>query len=550
MVTTNEHNQATYDELDSLANEYLEGTLSDEKGLRLQELLSDSSELRNRYLNFIHTVTLTEQALMSNPMVEKPQPKPLASVKPLPSIRTSQTKLPSQSSGYPALAAAAVIIGIVAISLFFTSSPTSLKKADNLTSLKKADKLTFKTSEGTLFTLTHDSSLDQSPSGQSLAPGSRLQLTQGSAELTFESGVTSIVMAPADLTLRQHGNISLDHGKAWFHVPHEAIGFTVQTKDLNVVDLGTNFGVNATPQQTLAEVHVFKGKVRASACDGKQESTELTAHQAIQLAPEGSLKPIPFKPNAFFTTLPETLPYLHWSFDGTLKVTGNHPDLSDIQTSIASIPSKQHQPNIKPTYTEGIRGKAISFDGTSNYLTSNWPCISGNSPRTISFWLKLPSGWKSKTTQGLIGWGDHNLNFGKWSLLVRSPHKKKHTSSAQLILSLNNKGLAISNKPLTLGQWHHIVASYSGLPDKHGQYQTEIYIDGTRVKMTTTKQWANNSMQAQTATHTPNAQPLSIGTTIRPNSLANRRSTLKGMIDELTIFEGHMTESQIQRLAK
>jgi len=65
--------------------------------------------------------------------------------------------------------------------------------------------LVFTTAPGTQFTLVHGGS-DNAPEGMALVKGSQLQLTQGTVELTFGSGVKSIVTAPALLGL---GGIAL-----------------------------------------------------------------------------------------------------------------------------------------------------------------------------------------------------------------------------------------------------------------------------------------------------------------------------------------------------
>lgn len=106
--------------------------------------------------------------------------------------------------------------------------------------------------------------------------GDRLQsgaydLGQGE-ELEFQmvSDVKIRCEGPAKLKLENPMKISLQTGKITAVVPKQAIGFTVQTPELNVTDLGTVFGVEID-DETGVEVVVIQGSVdveRASARSG------------------------------------------------------------------------------------------------------------------------------------------------------------------------------------------------------------------------------------------------------------------------------------------
>lgn len=526
MIASHDYDQDLYDELDALTNGWLEGLLNDSESERLQALLRGSSELRSLYLTLIHTDTLAQQALKSQPIIAEP-------LIPVETILTEQKRRAVRTS---VLAAAAVIaIGVMVMSFFLAPKP-------------EAGELTFQTSQGTHFTLSHDSSHDELPTGQAMVEGSRLQISQGTVELTFPSGVKSLVMAPADITLRKNGHLTLDLGTAWFHVPEKAIGFTVQTKHLKVVDLGTKFGISTDPEHVLTEVHVFKGKVRATARHGRKEEVVITANHALELDPTGRLKPITCQPSTFLTTLPDTLPHLHWSFDDTLDVTGTHPDASGIPTTATSSDTARSS---GAEFAAGKRGQALSLDGRGSYVITDWPGFDGDRPRTVSFWLKLPENWQAKRTQGLVGWGSSNIKNAKWALVVRSPRKAKYAKQtskhADLFLALGRKMSPVSLK-ISLGQWHHIAASYSGTPDGLGRYLSEIYIDGELATLRSSKSsWA---APLSTSIHGQASQPLSIGVNIRSDRASASRHYLHGMIDDLTIFEGYMTAEEIKRLAE
>ena len=169
--------------------------------------------------------------------------------------------------------------------------------------------VSFDPSPGTQFTLTHASEADL-PKETCLQAGSQLQLSQGTVELSFQSGVRSIITAPADLTLHNGNTLILNTGAAWFQVPESAVGFTVRTKELKVVDLGTEFGVIAK-LGGHDEVHVFKGEVEASTPGAQKKSTKLVAGEARRSDSTDGLAVIKPRNKSFLMKRPTSLAAYH-----------------------------------------------------------------------------------------------------------------------------------------------------------------------------------------------------------------------------------------------
>ncbi len=97
--------------------------------------------------------------------------------------------------------------------------------------------------------------------GDQLAAGEQLELAAGVVELRFDAGVRVVLQGPARAKLTSATAMRLQSGKMTAEVLRpEARGFQVQTPKGNVVDLGTEFGIEVTPSQDV-EVHVFKGEV-------------------------------------------------------------------------------------------------------------------------------------------------------------------------------------------------------------------------------------------------------------------------------------------------
>lgn len=99
--------------------------------------------------------------------------------------------------------------------------------------------------------------------GDTLASGQRLTLTEGFAELTTARGAIAVLQAPCEIELLDDDNALRLHAGKLLGVCEtpSSKGFRVHTPHLDVVDLGTRFGVAiGASGGTLAEV--FEGSIR------------------------------------------------------------------------------------------------------------------------------------------------------------------------------------------------------------------------------------------------------------------------------------------------
>jgi hypothetical protein len=126
---------------------------------------------------------------------------------------------------------------------------------------------------------------------QEVIPGV-LKINSGTLTLRFRSGVTLTMFGPVTLQVESDMLVKLAKGQATAHVPHWARGFTVETPDAKVVDLGTRFGVDAR-NAGLTEVVVFEGEVDVTPATGNATSpTRLTQGEAARVDNFGSLSRI------------------------------------------------------------------------------------------------------------------------------------------------------------------------------------------------------------------------------------------------------------------
>ncbi|BDS05462.1 hypothetical protein NT6N_05020 [Oceaniferula spumae] len=438
-------------------------------------------------------------------------------------------------------AAALVLISLITMRLFFTPE------------VVVDDSLSFETAPGTLFTLTHNEA-NENPKAMQMDIESRLQISQGTVELNFASGVSAIIQGPADITLHDHDRLYMGFGTGWFNVPQKAIGFTVVTRELNIVDLGTEFGVISDPGKD-DEVHVFKGKVRVEALHGVKKETTLTANQAVLVRPYGRFQVVDNNPPVFQKTLPKTLPHMHWSFD-------SRDDLLASNTIItaANLHHQLHSSS-KPSQadlTSGPFGKALALDGISNYLETDWAGILGDRPRTVAFWLKMPNRRAPELMphqqHTVVGWGTqqsgHSSNLSinsKWTIHFDYAENKPP------ILNMSYGGFWYYTRETELDDnaWHHVAVTYSGESDHAGNPVTRLFIDGQAHKIhPASHPPVRTHEDGQVMIDTMEKTPLVIGATLsrEGQELIAPNQFLQAKIDELYIIEGVINEDSIRQL--
>ena len=500
--------------LTDLIEQWFDNLISDNDLAQLKaELLANKDSLK-------HYVSLAEMhSLLGQAVTTK---LPQSNVVPIELIVRRQRRKTVRIASFAA--AALIIIGVIVMSLLIVP--------------EKQQGLAFETSPGSLFEITHTQSDLDASDGFTMENGSRLQLSQGTVKLIFNSGVKSIIIAPADITLSGYNQLQLDQGTAWFQVPKGAEGFEVTTNDLKIVDLGTEFGVISDPDGH-GEVHVFKGEVELTSLRQEDEVANLTKNQARKLNTTGPLEEIDANPNAFFVSLPDSLPYIHWSFDGQdqLKVTGNHPAVENLHIEAEQGGEANFYPD------EGRFGKALALNG-NEIIQTDWHGIDRDNPRTVTFWIKLSI--EDIKTSSILGWGKTIAGQGGtqdfYIYAYQSP------DGASIGLSLGSFWLG-SKTNIADGKWHHIAYSLTGKDNASGEPETHCYIDGKSEILTTHhggRLLADTGM-LDTADKESGSDPLWMfghKWSWKPEPSISRA------IDEVFIFQGALGHADILKLYK
>ncbi|MDC2887676.1 FecR family protein [Psychrosphaera algicola] len=118
--------------------------------------------------------------------------------------------------------------------------------------------------------------------GDSVKPG-QLHLSEGFLELEFYRGAQLKISGPAAINIINEERVELISGKVMTDVPKVAIGFTIDTPNSEIIDLGTEIGVEVT-KDGLSQVHVFEGLVEVRNDLGYQQLIE--KGQAINFSGE------------------------------------------------------------------------------------------------------------------------------------------------------------------------------------------------------------------------------------------------------------------------
>ncbi len=400
--------------------------------------------------------------------------------------------------------------------------------------------LAFQSAPGSLFTLTHDGP-GNAPVGYVLEKGSRLQISQGTVELRFASGVKSIIEAPADMTLHADDTLFMRQGTAWFEVPKEAIGFTVKTSSMEVVDLGTEFGVT-THKDKQDEIHVFTGKVKATALRGLKQEIILSAGHARTMQPGGRFVTKAVDSDQFRRSLPSNLPYLHWSFDevvdGSFPADGN---LAGVKNSAAK-PKSVSPASLR---TGGKFGGAVSFTAKAGQeLITGHPGFDPKTPLTICYWVKLKPG---NHHTPLMGWampdvpGEPASKYSRWEFHTISGPGKPGSAHHRVSCA----GWAQGSTNIADGKWHHIATIFTGTILENERPEVIFYIDGKPDAVAHSRHDEVYSFTDYSGLYA--SQPIVFGSgTIGAG--AQNRNVGTAKLDEIFIIQGALSQKQVTKL--
>lgn len=116
-----------------------------------------------------------------------------------------------------------------------------------------------------------DTSRDFQTGSRLITSRDEFSLREGIVKILFDDSAKVLIEAPAAFEVISENHVKLHYGRIYSTVPTEAIGFTVSTLSADIVDLGTEFGVEVDYSGDTV-LHVIKGKTSLSAGNKTSQS--------------------------------------------------------------------------------------------------------------------------------------------------------------------------------------------------------------------------------------------------------------------------------------
>lgn len=234
-----------------------------------EEALVQQLEDGNSVLDIRLWEELAHYEMIAEPVEETVRENPKADLKPLRPVLQVQRKKPSKFSLYGLAASIAAALLLI---LYVHIMPAPKKAVATLT-----DCMNCRWEEKGSELKKGDDVLNESQT-----------LLSGFVALKFDDGAEVLVEGPAEFTPLSAEKMLLHRGKVYAHVPNKSIGFTIDTPDSSVVDLGTDFGVEILSDGSN-EIHVFEGKVNLIAGSNTQsKASEIVTHRQARKIEVGS----------------------------------------------------------------------------------------------------------------------------------------------------------------------------------------------------------------------------------------------------------------------
>lgn len=113
--------------------------------------------------------------------------------------------------------------------------------------------------------------------GQVLSTGERVALASGHAKVAFDCGAEIVLEGPCEFELLSDMAGLLHSGRITADIPRRAFGFGILCPSVDLVDLGTSFGVNVG-DNGATQLHVFEGEVLCSPIQPAEAGSESLIH--------------------------------------------------------------------------------------------------------------------------------------------------------------------------------------------------------------------------------------------------------------------------------
>jgi hypothetical protein len=366
------------------------------------------------------------------------------------------------------------------------------------------------------------------------------ELRNGLIEIEYPSGAVLVARAPATFDLVDSSCVRLEDGQLAAHVPKAATGFRIEAPAATVIDLGTDFAVEAVKDRE-SEVHVFHGEVLVDLHGEKGKSADLLRlvtgeatrvdystgmPSGIDLDEQRFMRSLREETNSYAQAVLTMNPVVYYR----MEPTGDGTQLPDTSGSGADA-SLHLGLATAPVWTAGKVGSALRLGGPAQQTyaaVDQYPQATGDKLSVVAWvyarsrprWASIAKNWAGGADdRGQFHFGLHEDGGELESHIVDS-------SGAEI--SVRDKG------PLPLNTWHHVAFVADG-------HQLRLYLNGIEV----------DAQRYQKLHRDPRIRALAIGTKLNLPGTAPEESNFNmwdGNLDELAIFNSALSTKQIRQL--
>jgi hypothetical protein len=366
------------------------------------------------------------------------------------------------------------------------------------------------------------------------------------AQVVFYSGARVVMEGPAELQLVSPSEAFCPAGRLLAEVPGPARGFRLKTTQLDVVDLGTSFGIDVLPGRT--ELDVFKGKVEFST--GRRTNQPLTEGKAAMVQNGALPQFMAASPSAFASLLDlqersltsEAIRYDRWRVasallnqDPSLVV---HLDLEHLRDSDWTLHNAVDlNQSVRDATIVGCRRaegrwrekQALEFQSVNDRVRLAVP---GNfESLTLAAWVRIQGLDRQLNSlfmcdgfePGAIHW--LMRNDGVLSLTVKGPGSR-------------NSEIVASPPVLTLdrfGMWTHLAVVIDGKTRKVVHYVNGLPVASHTLRLGPPFRIGSAELGNWNAKSGPNPAPSLI-------------RNLSGSLDEFELFSRALTDAEVYDL--
>ena len=480
------HNK--FNELEELLSKLFDGIANNEDRKRIEELLSGDPEACEFYIDYSELCAQMEFELSAKTPLDIDEQSISAQISKSTALfyegQTTKKILTPSWRPMPLLAVAAVIILFIG----------TLSLIINKRLLMSPQSVEAKSSPQLVENITHEgvavlmesvgaSFVDngvQPPSTNGILYPGEILLDSGIVAIEFYSGARVILEGPAIFELTSENSAILREGRIRALVPPQACGFSVSTRQIEVVDLGTEFGMNIEEDGHLTEVHCFNGLVDVYENNLSQKGEVLRSLETgeairiqstkIQRMSANSMAFISY--NELAQSFLENSTSRHEEWRSVIEEIRANEDILALYTFEDQGPRERslvNQVSFQNHFSHGAivgcrwtNGRWPSKGGLEFKSPSDRVHFQSNDPYqtiTLSAWVRLDS--NPKRTMCLLSSSENTSNSLSWHI----------HGSGNLVLTVRNdngKGAQkFSSPPIInrnmLGKWQHFTTVFNSI---------------------------------------------------------------------------------------